>query len=237
MNHAHEIKTLIQAETAVLTPTTMKIKKDVKELFSKTPADICVPSDYDGSLQNIAIVILGPEATPYYGGAWQMVIKVPSDYPQSAPKAFFKTRIFHPNVQPSTGEVCVDTLKRDWTPTTSLCDILVTIRCLLVHPNPESALNEDAGKLLLEDYAAFSRTARLMTNVHALNRNDYVSEEQQAEAPTSAVSSTKRTQHSSSPDEDVLKSTDGSVSASQLDIPLAPKPAKKPKRKTGLKRL
>ncbi|AOW01176.1 ubiquitin-conjugating enzyme/RWD-like protein [Yarrowia lipolytica] len=214
----------------------MKIKKDVKELFSKTPADICVPRDYDGSLQNVAIVILGPEATPYYGGAWQMVIKVPSDYPQSAPKAFFKTRIFHPNVQPSTGEVCVDTLKRDWTPTTSLCDILVTIRCLLVHPNPESALNEEAGKLLLEDYAAFSRTARLMTNVHALNRSDYVKEEQ-TEPPASAVSSTKRTQHSSSPDEDVQTPMDGSISASQLEIQLAPKPAKKPKRKTGLKRL
>lgn len=218
----------------------MKIKKDVKELFSKTPADICVPADYDGSLQNISIVILGPEATPYSGGAWQMVIKVPSDYPQSAPKAYFKTRIFHPNVQPSTGEVCVDTLKRDWTPTTSLCDILVTIRCLLVHPNPESALNEEAGKLLLEDYAAFSRTARLMTNVHALNRSDYVKEEEQqrqAEPPTSAMSSAKRTQHSSSPDGDVSKATDDSLPASQLDIPLAPKPAKKPKRKTGLKRL
>ncbi|KAG5359542.1 Ubiquitin-conjugating enzyme E2 S-A [Yarrowia sp. C11] len=215
----------------------MKIKKDVKELFSKTPADICVSPDYDGSLQNIAIVILGPEATPYHGGAWQMVIKVPSDYPQSAPKAFFKTRIFHPNVQPSTGEVCVDTLKRDWTPTTSLCDILITIRCLLVHPNPESALNEEAGKLLLEDYAAFSRTARLMTNVHALNRSDYVKDEK-TEPATSAVSSAKRSQQSSSPDVEVQKSVDGSVSAaSSLEIPLAPRPAKKPKRKTGLKRL
>ncbi|KAG5354919.1 Ubiquitin-conjugating enzyme E2 S [Yarrowia sp. B02] len=215
----------------------MKIKKDVKELFSKTPADICVPSDYDGSLQNIAIVILGPEATPYYGGAWQMVIKVPSDYPQSAPKAYFKTRIFHPNVQPSTGEVCVDTLKRDWTPTTSLCDILVTIRCLLVHPNPESALNEEAGKLLLEDYAAFSRTARLMTDVHALHRKDYVKDDH-TDPPPSAFSSAKRSQHSSSPDEEAPKSTDGSITAaSQVEIPLAPKPAKKPKRKTGLKRL
>lgn len=207
----------------------MKIKKDIKELFAKTPADIQVPSDYDGSLQNIPILILGPEATPYYGGAWLMVIKVPSDYPQSAPKAFFKTRIFHPNVQPSTGEVCVDTLKRDWTPETSLCDILVTIRCLLVHPNPESALNEDAGKLLLEDYAAFSRTARLMTNVHALNRADYVDEEKPASA--------KRTQKSSSPEEEVLKTLDGASSGSQLEIPLAPNPPKKPKRKTGLKRL
>ena len=30
--------------------------------------------------------------------------------------------------------------------------ILLTIKCLLIGPNPESALNEEAGKLLLERY-------------------------------------------------------------------------------------
>jgi hypothetical protein len=29
-----------------------------------------------------------------------------------------------------------------------------TVRCLLIEPFAESALNEEAGKLLLEDYAA-----------------------------------------------------------------------------------
>lgn len=40
-------------------------------------------------------------------------------------------------------------------------------RCLLIEPNPESALNEEAGKLLLEDYDSYSERARLMTNIHA----------------------------------------------------------------------
>lgn len=209
----------------------MKIKKDVKELFAKTPADICVPTDYDGSLQNIPVIILGPEATPYFGGAWKMVIKVPTDYPQSPPKAYFSTRIFHPNVQPSTGEVCVDTLKRDWTAATSLCDILITIRCLLVQPNPESALNEDAGKLLLEDYAAFSRTARLMTSVHALPRTDYVQEEE----PLATSKGAAR--------EALVEVGNGETSASApSETPVepaepAPRPVKKAKKKTGLKRL
>jgi hypothetical protein len=30
--------------------------------------------------------------------------------------------------------------------------ILLTIKCLLIAPNPESALNEEAGRLLLEEY-------------------------------------------------------------------------------------
>ena len=44
------------------------------------------------------------------------------------------------------------------------------IRCLLIEPNPESALNEEAGKLLLEDYEAYARHARLMTSIHAQRR-------------------------------------------------------------------
>jgi ubiquitin-protein ligase len=27
---------------------------------------------------------------------------------------WFATKIFHPNVAPSTGEICVSTLKKDW---------------------------------------------------------------------------------------------------------------------------
>lgn len=37
-------------------------------------------------------------------------------------------------------------------------------------PNPESALNEEAGRLLLEEYDDYCRRARMMTEVHALQR-------------------------------------------------------------------
>lgn len=41
-----------------------------------------------------------------------------------------------------------------------------TIKCLLIHPNPESALNEEAGRLLLEDYEEYAARARLLTEIH-----------------------------------------------------------------------
>lgn len=61
----------------------------------------------------------------------------------------------------------METLKRDWSSTLKLRDVLVTISCLLIQPNPASALNEDAGKLATEDWEGFCRRARLMTNIHA----------------------------------------------------------------------
>jgi len=41
------------------------------------------------------------------------------------------------------------------------------VRCLLIEPNPESALNEEAGRLFMEDYDSYAQRARLMTGIHA----------------------------------------------------------------------
>ncbi|KAG5085995.1 hypothetical protein JHK82_053392 [Glycine max] len=41
------------------------------------------------------------------------------------------------------------------------------VRCLLIEPFPESALNEQAGKMLLENYEEYARHARLYTGIHA----------------------------------------------------------------------
>lgn len=82
---------------------------------------------------------------------------------------WFATKIFHPNVGP-TGEICVNTLKKDWKATYGIGHILVTVKCLLIYPNPESALDEEAGKLLLEEYQAYCDRAKLITSVHATPR-------------------------------------------------------------------
>lgn len=62
----------------------------------------------------------------------------------------------------------METLKRDWDGKLTLRDILVVIGCLLIQPNPDSALNAEAGSLLQEDYAAFSRRASMLTSIHAV---------------------------------------------------------------------
>ncbi|CAL5333443.1 unnamed protein product [Camellia sinensis] len=46
----------------------------------------------------------------------------------------------------------------------------VVVRCLLIEPFPESALNEQASKMLLENYEEYARHARLYTGIHALKQ-------------------------------------------------------------------
>ena len=42
-----------------------------------------------------------------------------------------------------------------------------TVKCLLIYPNPDSALNEEAGRLLQEEYEEYFKRAQMMTSVHA----------------------------------------------------------------------
>jgi ubiquitin-conjugating enzyme E2 S len=138
--------------------------KDLRVL-AKTPLEgIAVrPSD---SLSELFAEIQGPEGTPYEHGVFTVRLQFGPDYPQSPPKAHFMTKMFHPNVS-AQGEICVNTLKKDWSAEHGIVKILTVIRCLLIYPNAESALNEEAGRLLLEDYGDYAKRARLMTELHA----------------------------------------------------------------------
>jgi len=37
----------------------------------------------------------------------------------------------------------------------------------LIEPFPESSLNDEAGKMFMEDFDEFSRRAKLMTSIHS----------------------------------------------------------------------
>lgn len=90
-----------------------------------------------------------------------------SQFPVQPPKGYFLTKIFHPNVS-EAGDICVSTLKKDWNQAKwSFINIFEVIKCLLIVPFPESSLNEEAGKLFMEDYEAFKTEAEMVTQCHA----------------------------------------------------------------------
>ncbi|KAG9508721.1 Ubiquitin-conjugating enzyme E2 S, partial [Fragariocoptes setiger] len=120
----------------------------------------------DDDVTNIQADIEGPAGTPYEDGTFRVRLVLGKSYPATPPKGYFVTKIFHPNVS-REGEICVNTLKKDWNKDLGLKHIFVTIKCLLIAPNAESALNMDAGRLLLEDYEDYARRARMMTEIHA----------------------------------------------------------------------
>jgi len=145
--------------------TVRQIMKEIADICA-TPIDGFTLKPNEANVAVLEADLLGPEDTPYYGGTFVLRLTFDSDYPRTAPKGFFLTKVFHPNVG-DKGEICVNTLKKDWNPQLGIRHTLMVIRCLLVEPNPESALNEEAARLLLEHYDEFSSRARMMTTVHA----------------------------------------------------------------------
>jgi ubiquitin-conjugating enzyme E2 S len=126
---------------------------------------------------------------------------ISGDFPATPPKGFFLTKIYHPNIS-TAGEICVNTLKRDWTSDTTLRHVFTVIRCLLIVPFPESSLNDEAGKLFMESYAEYAKRAKLMADVHGRPGSSF------ADARAAAASS------SSSPSSGA--SSDASLSAAKM---------------------
>lgn len=149
-----------------LSPQTIRgVVREMQELSTHPPEGIKVQINEE-DVTDIQAFIDGPSGTPYMGGLFKVKLALGKDFPQIPPKAFFLTKIFHPNVA-SNGEICVNTLKKDWKPDLGIKHILLTIKCLLIVPNAESALNEEAGKLLLEHYDDYYQRAKMMTEIHA----------------------------------------------------------------------
>ena len=111
-------------------------------------------------------VILGPIATPYEGGVFNLNISIPSNYPFKPPIVIFKTKIFHPNIN-SAGSICLDILKNQWSPALTISKILLSICSLLSDPNPNDPLVHEIANLLKNNPESYNQTAREWTTLYA----------------------------------------------------------------------
>jgi len=143
-----------------------------QELLKKSPEYVTPIINNEDPL-DIQIDLEGPKATPYEEGIFRVKLVIPNDFPHSAPKGFFMTKIFHPNIS-DKGEICVNTLKKDWNPRQwSLYNLFEVIKCLLIVPFPQSALNEEAGKLFMENYDEYFKIAKMYTKIYANKKKNF----------------------------------------------------------------
>ncbi|SPO32438.1 related to E2 ubiquitin-conjugating enzyme [Ustilago trichophora] len=182
----------------MVSPTTIKtLVRELTQLQRRPPTDIRIsPSDSD--ILSFSGWIRGPPGTPYSGGYFRITFDFAEiDFPNVPPTCRFATPIFHPNVSRS-GEICVSSLKKDWKKEYGIERILVTIKCLLIEPNPDSALDAEASRLMQEDWDQFVETARLWTSVHA-NKRPSCFELKEAEEMASKIGPAPRPSKSSQP--------------------------------------
>lgn len=86
------------------------------------------------------------------------------------PKMYFKTKIFHPNIHFMTGEVCLDIIKTEWSPTWTLESLCRALLYLMQNPNAHSPLNYDAANLIsLKESETYRNLGQLYSKQYAIS--------------------------------------------------------------------
>jgi len=143
-----------------------KLQKELKRI-TQFPPPGCSAGLKKGSLDHWTATIMGPPDTPYEGGIFKLDIKFPKDYPFSAPKVYFETKVFHPNIS-SSGEICLDILKDQWAPCMGIESILISLCSLLETPNPDDPLDASAANLYRTNKHEYEAKVREYVRQHAM---------------------------------------------------------------------
>ncbi|KAL0490643.1 ubiquitin conjugating enzyme E2 [Acrasis kona] len=144
---------------------TKRITKELTDINKSPPANCSGGPDGDDIFKWSATII-GPNDTPYCGGIFSLTITFPEDYPFKPPSVKFLTKVYHPNIN-SSGQICLDILKTQWSPALSITSVLLSISSLLNEPNPDDPLVGDIAKQYKTNRTLFEATAREWTRKFA----------------------------------------------------------------------
>jgi ubiquitin-conjugating enzyme E2 D/E len=143
-----------------------RIQRELDDL-RVNPLECCTAGPVSESdLYTWTATLVGPKDSPYEGGVFELGLLFPTDYPFKPPKVYFKTKVFHPNIN-AQGGICLDILKDQWSPALSVVKVLLSISSLLTDANPKDPLVPEIARLYVDDRAEFDRTAREWTQRYA----------------------------------------------------------------------
>lgn len=130
------------------------------------PPENCSASPSDNDPSKWDAIIIGPKNSPFEGGIFNLKITFPKEYPFKPPHISFVTKMYHPNIS-SSGEICLDILKNQWSPALSMSSILLSICSLLTDPNPNDPLRGEVADLYLKNKTEYEKTVKEYTLKYA----------------------------------------------------------------------
>lgn len=144
-----------------------RIKKELRALC-KDPLPNCMAGPVNDNLTLWEGTLMGPDDSPYEGGVFKLEIRFPDKYPFEAPRVRFLTPIFHCNIS-KNGNICLDILKKEWSPVLTMDKLLLSILSLLTDANPNDPLTPDIADVYIEDRAKHDRIAKEWTRKYAIS--------------------------------------------------------------------
>jgi len=150
----------------------VRIKKEYREVHECNDGSGVAADLVDGNFTHWKGTIKGPEGTPYEGGTFVVDIQIPASYPFEPPKMRFDTKVWHPNISSANGAICLDILKKEWSPALTLRTALLSLQALLCSPNPDDPQDAQVAGQYKRDKNAFEQTARFWTSAYAGGRKN-----------------------------------------------------------------
>lgn len=137
-----------------------RVARDIR-MLQGAPDIVTVVDEAEKKYTTLLVTITGPKDSLYEGGTYTLCCVLPLEYPIKSPSIAFRTKIWHPNVEPKSGAICLDVLRDRWTPIITLKDVFeLYIPQLLQYPEPSDPFNSQAAAMMstnLEDYNAYVR--------------------------------------------------------------------------------
>jgi len=143
-----------------------RINKELLDLRTDPPLN-CSAGPLGDDIFHWQATITGPEDTPFSGGIFFLDIVFPKQYPFKPPNIYFKTKIYHPNIN-SNGGICLDILKDQWSPALTIAKTLLSICSLIADPNPDDPLVPEIANLFKKDITRYNRNALNWTTRYAI---------------------------------------------------------------------
>ena len=123
----------------------------------------CIKGDIstiNNDFKHLRVCFKGPKGTPYENGIYYFDIVLKDDYPSSKSSVTFMSKIFHPNIELSSGKICLYYINH-YSQYNTLNELILMIYNLLAKSNFDDLLNPLAKK---EDY---EKTAKEYNNKYA----------------------------------------------------------------------
>jgi len=144
------------------------MKETTRLVTEPVPGITALPDEHNG--RYFHVTMSGPKDSPYEGGHFKLELFLPEEYPMSAPKVRFMTKLYHPNVD-KLGRICLDILKDKWSPALQIRTVLLSIQALLSAPNPDDPLANDVAEKWKANEEQAIETARAWVRLYASKRD------------------------------------------------------------------
>ena len=127
----------------------------------------------DNNIKHWIGMFQGPEDSPYNGAFLYFTIDFKDDFPKTQPEVKFCFKdMYHLNVNPNNGHVCISILNY-WNPKTKIRKVIHAVNLILNNQNPISTyeFSDDRVKLYQENREEFNNKVKDWVKQNALKTN------------------------------------------------------------------